>query len=399
MYVEKEKKKSNPPNAYKVGDSWMIDFVFRGERYRENLGSVSRSFAKTEAANRKTRAGEGRLVINGKRWLGGQWSVDSQDSKVEDLLFEKACEKYMEWYKANRAAYTYLKYATPASKALKASFDGKRLSQISPFSIEAHKLERKREKDDDHPGRKPVSDTTINHDLTFLRHMFNKCIEWKFAKTNPLAKVEFFKLDNGRTRHLSSQEAETLLAACEPDLRLLVLAAMHTGFRKSELQSLTWSAVNLVQGSATVESRYAKNGTARTVPLTPDLLKALSRLKEERKAKPDDAVFLYEGRPWKAWRKSFNTALKNAGIKDFRWHDLRHCFGSWLALNNVTEKGRMELMGHKDPKMTLRYTHLSEGYKRQAVAGLPQFKQEILEAESPQISPSEEKQNVVNFSR
>lgn len=108
---------------------------------------------------------------------------------------------------------------------------------------------------------------------------------------------------------------------------------------------------------------------------------------------------MYEGRPWITWRRSFRTALKNAGIKNFRFHDLRHCFGSWLAMNNVNDKGRMELMGHRDPKMTMRYAHLSPGYKAQAVAELPQFSAAILESKSPQISPSDEKENVVTFSR
>jgi integrase len=319
--------------------------------------------------------------------------------KVEDLLFEKAVEKYLEWYKANRGAYTYLKYAIPASKALKASFDGKRLSQISPFLIEAHKLNRKRESDPENPDHKPVTDTTINHDLTFLRHMFNKCVEWHFAKTNPMSKVELFKLDNGRTRYLSAEEADRLLKACGADLRILVLAAMHTGFRKSELRSLKWSAVDLVHGAVTVESCYAKNGDARTVPLSPDLATALQKIKDERKPKADDVVFLYKGGPWTAWRKSFNSALKHAGISNFRWHDLRHCFGSWLAMNGVPDKGRMELMGHKTAEMTARYTHLSPGYMRQAIASLPQFGKETLEAESHQISQQPDTANVVAFAR
>ena len=68
-------------------------------------------------------------------------------------------------------------------------------------------------------------------------------------------------------------------------------------------------------------------------------------------------------------------------------------------MNNVNDKGRMELMGHKDHKMTLRYTHLSPAYKRQAVAGLPQFGKSVLEAESPRISPLAEEAKVVNFGK
>jgi hypothetical protein len=69
-----------------------------------------------------------------------------------------------------------------------------------------------------------------------------------------------------------------------------------------------------------------------------------------------------------------------------------------LAENNVPDKARMELMGHKDPKMTARYTHLSVGYKRQAVASLPQFAK-AMEANSQQISQQTLEANVVSFSR
>jgi integrase len=81
------------------------------------------------------------------------------------------------------------------------------------------------------------------------------------------------------------------------------------------------------------------------------------------------------------------------------WHDLRHCFGSWLAMNNVPDKSQMELMGHRDPKMTARYTHLSPDYNRQAVANLPAFSSPVLEAESQQISQQTDGANVVNFGR
>lgn len=360
-----------PKNLSKRGDSWILDFYFRGQRYTENLGPVSKTIAKETRNRRKTQAADGELQVG---------------PKIDDVPFEKACEVFLEWYKANRGAYTYLKYASPASKALKRSFDGKRLSQISAFSIEAHKLARKRGPDLEHPDRKAVTDTTINHDLTFLRHLFNKSIKWKFATVNPMDEVGLFKVNNGRTRHLSAEEAGRLLSACAADLRLLVLTAMHTGFRKKEICSLKWWAVDLANNAITVESAYGKNGDARTVPLSSDLAAGLRKLHEARRPKQEENVFLYEGRPWTAWRKSFNSALKRAGIVAFRWHDLRHCYGSWLAQADVNDKARMELMGHRDPKMTMRYTHFSEGYKRQAVGKLPMFGGDLLNSKSQQIS-------------
>jgi integrase len=375
-------KKSNPKNLFKRGESWVLDFTFRGQRYTEVLGPVNRTIAKETRDKRIGDAAAGRLEIG---------------TKIEDLLFETAVEKYLEWYGANRGAYTYKKYAVPASKALKTSFDGKRLSQITPYSIERHKLDRKRGPDTENQDRKAVTDTTINHDLTFLRSMFNACIKWKYAKVNPMGKVSLFDIDDGRTRVLSQDQAEKLLLACGPDLRVLVLAALHTGFRKSELQSLRWQNFDMLKNTVTVESRYTKNGEARTVPLSNDLATALNTVLQKREPRPDDFVFLHEGHQWKAWRRSFRSALKAAGISDFRWHDLRHCFGTWLAMNDVNNKAHMELMGHKDPKMTLRYTHISDEYKKRAVAKLPEFGKSVLE--SQQISQQAEDKVVVAFSR
>src|SRR5262245_22491439 len=72
---------------------------------------------------------------------------------------------------------------------------------------------------------------------------------------------------NARVRYLTDADASRLLAACNSDFRLVVLAPMLTGLRKSELQSLTWANVDFAHGSVTVESAYAKTGETGTVPL------------------------------------------------------------------------------------------------------------------------------------
>lgn len=67
---------------------------------------------------------------------------------------------------------------------------------------------------------------------------------------------------------------------------------------------------------------------------------------------------------------ALSRAIRRAGIPDFRLHDLRHCFASYAAMEGVSQKALMSLLGHKDARMTHRYTHLSEDYLRQVVDGL-----------------------------
>jgi site-specific recombinase XerD len=74
-----------------------------------------------------------------------------------------------------------------------------------------------------------------------------------------------------------------------------------------------------------------------------------------------------DGRPYKDIKKSFKTAIKRSGIENFRFHDLRHSFASKLVRKGATLKAVQELLGHKDMKMTMRYAHLADDFKKDVV--------------------------------
>jgi len=210
--------------------------------------------------------------------------------------------------------------------------------------IEKYKRERKAAK---------KAEATINRELTLLRHFFNKAIDFQLARSNPFRIVSKLKdgsyrtqqvrlsKEKGRERYLSKDEAQKLLNECTSKrLRVVVLAAVHTGFRSSELKSLHWTNIDLENKSATVENRYAKKGETRTVPLSDDLVKALTELNEEENPKPEDLVFPSPRNRKKRWdwREAFNGAVERAGIADFTFHDLRHCFGSHLGMAGTNQK-------------------------------------------------------------
>jgi integrase len=159
----------------------------------------------------------------------------------------------------------------------------------------------------------------------------------------------------------------------------VILVAMYTGFRGCEIKSLRWRQVDMVRKSITVLATNAKNKDEKCLPMNETLYQLFVRLKSERDRGPEDFVFVSRyGKPWKSWRTAFENTCATAGVSNFRFHDLRHSFASWLAMRGVNQKGLMQLLGHRDPKMTLRYTHLSSEYQRAAVESLAAFTDENL---------------------
>ncbi len=108
-----------------------------------------------------------------------------------------------------------------------------------------------------------------------------------------------------------------------------------------------------------------KNGEKREVPMNEQVKTALIRVMKHPES---PYVFCNEhGEPRHDIRKSYSTALKKSGIKDFRFHDLRHSFASQLVMAGVDLNTVRELLGHKDITMTLRYSHLAPSHKQRAV--------------------------------
>jgi site-specific recombinase XerD len=97
----------------------------------------------------------------------------------------------------------------------------KRLAVIAPLDLERYRRQRK---------QAGVSDVTINRELAFLRHLYTMAITWGKASENPVKKIRFARENNGCVRMLSPEEEAQLLAHCEPQLKPLVVTALHTGF-------------------------------------------------------------------------------------------------------------------------------------------------------------------------
>lgn len=217
------------------------------------------------------------------------------------------------------------------------------------------------------PGDKPRSPATVVRYLAALSHCLSTAVkEYQWLDDSPLRKVSKPSEPRGRVRFLSDEERAALLAACEaspnPYLLPVVVLALSTGMRAGEIMALEWRDVDLTRGWLTL--RETKNGTMRGVPLTG---KALELVKEHARTRRRlDTPLLFPGaNPGKPvdLRQPWEKALKQTGIEDFRFHDLRHSAASYLAMNGASLNEIAAVLGHKTLSMVQRYAHLSESHK------------------------------------
>ena len=328
-------------SLYLRGKSWYYDFQYRGERCTGCIGSVSKTVAKEILTKKRAEAVEGRYEL---------------PSRKPSPRLDEFVQEYFAYYRANRRPKSVQRYET-AYHRLQPAFGNQRLSDIHPLAIERYKRQRKQD---------GVTEVTINRELAFLKNLFTKAIEWGKATENPVKKVRLFRENNARTRCLTDDEEHRLFGCCGLQLKPLVLTALHTGFRASELRSLTWDDVNFARRVLTVKAAYCKNGEARSVPMNALLTATLTAVKLQM-ADTTQVFCNRHGSPYRSYRTAFEQAVRKAGIHDFTFHDLRHTFASRLVMAGVDLPTVKELLGHRNITMTLRYTHLSSDHKRAAV--------------------------------
>ena len=156
-----------------------------------------------------------------------------------------------------------------------------------------------------------------------------------------------------------------MLSACSGSLRVIVLIALRAGLRWGEIVNLKWKQlpnsnyVDFKNNTIFIHESLAKSKKSRYVPLAPSVRQALMDHPQSSEA---GYVFINPktGKPIVTLKKSFHTALKKAGIEDFRFHNTRHCFASDLVSNGANLYVVQKLLGHSTPKMTQRYAHLGD---------------------------------------
>lgn len=205
---------------------------------------------------------------------------------------------------------------------------------------------------------------TCNRALVLLKFIFNCAIRWGIlpASANPCSGVESFEDRGARERYLTQAEAfrlfDELIRNDNAQVARVVALLLLTGARKREILDARWENVDLQRRLLTVP--ISKSGRPRHIALSDAALALLKALPREegipwvffnpRTRKPPVSIFY-------AW----DTIRKRAGLAELRLHDLRHSFASFLVNAGRSLYEVQKLLGHHDPKVTMRYAHLSPG--------------------------------------
>lgn len=249
-------------------------------------------------------------------------------------------------------------------KHFKAALSVTPLNQIRRLDVQNYILNRQQQ------GIKPG---TINYELSVLAAAIN-CISqlYEIDLPNPAKKVRL-SFNNQRLRYLEPSEATSLLSVARSDTHLhhFIVLALNTGCRKNELFQLQWKNVDLARRFIVIQPETAKTKKRRILPLNQHAQKALLEL-ESQKPTPDTLwVFSRaDGNKIKPLDHRFRKAIRSAGIVDFRIHDLRHTFASWLVSEGVDLIKVRDLLGHTSITMTERYAHLIPNRLEAAVSVL-----------------------------
>jgi integrase len=362
MTANKKPQVKKHKDLFKRGQSWYSRFYFEGLPYVKSHGKVSKTTALIKDAEFRTEVLEGKYSKKKKR-----------------VLFENFAPQYLEFAKTSKKMSSHERNAV-SIEMLMPHFSNKYLHEITPFLVEKYRKERK------DSGRMPA---TINRDVSTLNNMFNMAVQWGYLQVNPInRKVKKLKENNEQMWILSPDDEKNLSFHCEARqqhprkyLKDLVQFALYTGMREEEIFSLKKINVDMQEGYVHVVD--TKNNENRKVPINATVREILNRWLQKTNS---DYVFCNgESKKLTVLTHAYLRAVKDAGLERieivngkqktirFRFHDLRHTFGSRLGMAGVDLKTIMEIMGHKTVKVALRYQHPTPSHKLNAVLSLDNY--------------------------
>lgn len=396
-----------PSNTYDVRDNQLTGLVLivrpSGSmtfslRYRNSAGKAKKYTIGKYGKVTSPKAREIAKELLGKIAAGTDIQAEKKKEQAQTLRLKNSTIQYFLRHKYEDWVLTERKSGQAIINRLKSNFGdwyNQPMSDISPWQVTSWRSKKLKS------GRKP---TTVNRDISTLKAMLSKAVEWGDLLVNPLQTLKPIKTDKtGVIRFLSESEEKALRTALDdrqdlqrkaranyndwlrarrkPELRSLqmlpftdylkpmVLLGINTGIRRGEQFNLQGGDVDLSQRILTIRGVGSKSSQTRHIPLNDEAFQVLARWFNQAAVGKNALVFPSPetGERFDNIKKSWKGLVESSSVENFRFHDLRHTFASKLVMRSVDLYTVKELLGHKNIETTQRYAHLAPKHKARAV--------------------------------
>jgi len=249
--------------------TWWVDLNTSEGRIRKRIGPDRQAAEAYELALKQKRVRK---------------KVFGEIDEIEPITLEELWPKYAAWCKVNNESFETKVYRW---KKLRPIFGKRLLNQITLRLVEQYRLSRLQE---------GVSAATVNKEITMLKHMLNKAIEWGYLKENPIARVKPLKEKRRKWRYLTPEEFVRIFQNIHPLYRDLLVFLTFTGLRRGEALGLTWQDVDPERGVIVIWA--GKTGETRFVHLNSVALRVLRKRYSSRNGEEESSPIAHASSAW-----------------------------------------------------------------------------------------------------
>jgi len=368
-----KKDKNGNTLSLKAGTSklpgrWYVDVTINGQRYVESLHTTNGNEAKRRANKRLVEIQAGKATPSSVNWA--------------KLKFDDAADKYLQDREGEILPSTLAKDKQLFKKP-RGYFAGLQLSKITVEQIRAYRVWRKAD----------AGNAIINMEVGMIANLLKKAKRWHLID----GEIKALKVPDTIGRALQPEQKAKLLevAAQKPEWETAcwaMILALNTTMRGCEIKSLKWKDIDFSGRLLTLRDSKTDAGK-RTIPLNDDAYQVLLDIRARAEmfgpVEPDHYVFpavksaatfndneiierkyivFDPTRHIGGWRRAWRNLTDNAGLKGFRFHDLRHHAITEMGEAGVPEQTMMSIAGHVSKQMLDRYSHTRIEAMRAAVA-------------------------------
>ena len=211
-------------------------------------------------------------------------------------------------------------------------------------------------------AKEGLSPASADHHVKLMRRVLNVAIQWDMLEKNVLKNIPLLMVDNQVENYLKEDQLLRLVEALRTDANRpvchILMFLLSTGSRLNETIQAKWSQVDTENGVWRIPASNSKSKRTRSVPLNDSALWVLEQAKLQGEF---ECIFANPetGKPFVTITRVWYRIRKQVGITNLRIHDLRHSFASLLVSGGRSLYEVQQILGHSDPKVTMRYAHLS----------------------------------------